>query len=123
MGRQNSPLLYYVRVPDCDKDGNKVEWQWYRPHNRAYSVRGSQKLNKDGCANPGFVSGGSKRIAWSLYDDELEMEDPDDLGYVIIDEDILISWDIDDDEQDGMIPGEQYDELIEKLKVHMAKNN
>jgi hypothetical protein len=119
-GVRNSPLLYLVKVRDTKIEENRVLWRWYRPHNDAYVIKQSKRLDRETCSNPGFVDGGNRREAWSPYD--LEKDGADEADCIISDEHILLSWDNDDDDGDGVIPGEQYDQLISRLKAHMSED-
>ncbi len=77
-------------------------------------------MSKDRCAFLAFVKAGSrgKSIeAWSLYDVDILGDEETDDGCIIGDEDILASWDIEGEEEAGKIPAQQYDVLIEKLKL------
>ena len=116
VGSHNSPLMHLVRVVETSDWLNQVKWQWWRPRNDAFAVPSTKKMTKEGCA-AGFVLAGSRGAtceAWSSYDEE-EMEEEDE-DPIIGDGDILVSWDIESEEEAGKIAGLQYDMLIEKLK-------
>ena len=101
VGQTNSPLLHLVRVLECDPEMNRVEWQWYRPHNNAFEVPATRRMSKEKCTEAGaFVRGAERFRAWSLYDmDEDGVEDVEDCDDIITDGDLLVAWDIDREEE------------------------
>ena len=44
-----------------------------------------------------------------------------EVGEVVLASDIILSWDLDEDEIPDTIPREQFDELVTKLKARIAK--
>mmetsp|Transcript_12314 Transcript_12314/g.14721 ORF Transcript_12314/g.14721 Transcript_12314/m.14721 type:complete len:142 (-) Transcript_12314:303-728(-) len=65
VGQHNSPLLHLVHVVDVKVDQNKVNWQWYRPHNNAFTVPSTKRMDKEGCrCGPWIRQGGSP---WSMH--------------------------------------------------------
>ena len=79
-------------------------------------------MDKDTCVDPGFVVAGARGKpieAWSLYDVDLLDGDDGEADLIIGDEDILVSWDIENESEAGKIAPPQYDMLVEKLKQVM----
>ena len=69
VGRGLSPMLHLVQVIDYKPELNAVQWQWWRPHNRAITVHKSQRMSKETVVQPGFKCDDLVRNrSWSYFE-------------------------------------------------------